>query len=168
MLLSALIVAAAIVWAASRLSPAAAPPAVDRRVMLDVLALFAPATGAVRDDPRALLAWQPLADTTRRLFPRECAAIDEAAGGTFPFSAAQVEGAHARWTADWLTWERNHDAVCKLKAATVEHELGEARSTAYGRARLDAVEHEKLEQYQRRYEEYTRVARGLQGLMKKP
>jgi hypothetical protein len=32
------------------------------------------------------------------------------------------------------------------------------------RARLDAVEREKLETYQRRYEEYVRVAKALQAL----
>jgi hypothetical protein len=166
-ILSGLIVAAAIVWAVSRLTRPAAVPADDPRVALDVLSLLAPANGAVRDDPRAVLLWQPLADIVRRLYPKACARLDEAAGGTFPFSVAEIEDAHARWTADWLSWERSHDAACKLKAATVEHELGEARSTAYGRARLEAVEREKLEQYQRRYEEYTRVARALQALVRK-
>jgi hypothetical protein len=34
------------------------------------------------------------------------------------------------------------------------------------RARLDAVEQEKLEIYQRRYAEYVRVAKALQALVK--
>jgi hypothetical protein len=34
------------------------------------------------------------------------------------------------------------------------------------RARLDAVEREKLELYQRRYEEYVRVSKALQSLSK--
>ena len=34
------------------------------------------------------------------------------------------------------------------------------------RARLDAIEQEKLELYQRRYAEYVRVAKALQALVK--
>jgi hypothetical protein len=47
----------------------------------------------------------------------------------------------------------------------IEHELGERISSPLGRARLDAVEREKLERYQRRYEEYTRTSKGLQALI---
>ena len=166
-LLGALIVAAAIVWAAARASRSGAPePARAPGALTELLALFAPAATAVREDPRALLTWQPLAVTARRLFPKECALLDQASGGTFPFTADQMQDAHARWTTDWLTWERNHDAACKLKTATVAHELGDAATSAYGRARLDAVDREKLDQYQRRYEEYTRIARALQALTK--
>src|SRR5215471_4943737 len=39
-----------------------------------------------------------------------------------------------------------------------------ARWTTDGRARLDALEREKLDLYQRRYEEYVRVAKALQKL----
>jgi hypothetical protein len=52
-----------------------------------------------------------------------------------------------------------------LKAAAIEEELGERTASPYGRARLDAVERDKLERYQRRYEEYTRTSRGLQALI---
>ena len=106
-----------------------------------------------------------LATTARKLYPKEFAALDHASGTTFPFSADLIERAHSRWTADWLAWERTHDGDCKLKAATVEHELGDAVDSAYGRARLDAVEREKLDRYQQRYEEYTRVGKGLQALI---
>ena len=122
---------------------------------------------AAAGDPRALLAWHPIVTAARTLYPQDFAAIDRAFGSVFPFGPEQIERAHARWTADWLAWERRHDAECKLKAATVEHELGESVNSGFGRARLDAVEREKLDQYQHRYEEYTRVAKGLQALIRR-
>lgn len=115
-----------------------------------------------------MLTWQPLAATARQIFPDEFAALDKAAGGAFPFSDEQIHAAHARWTADWLAWERSHDAEYKLKALLVEQELGDTLASAGGRARIDAIERDKLDQYQRRYEEYTRIARGLQALVSKP
>jgi hypothetical protein len=127
---------------------------------LSIVALFGPAVAAVQDDPKALLAWQPLAATVRRLFPEECASLDAAAGASFPFSADTISAAHARWTAAWLAWEGTHDATYKLKTAVAEREV----DAPGGRARLDAVEREKLDLYQRRYEEYIRVAKALQKL----
>ena len=127
---------------------------------LSLITLFGPAITAVQDDPKALLVWQPLAATIRKLFPEECASLDAANGATFPFSAELISAAHARWTADWLAWERTHDATYKLKTAVAEQEL----DAPGGRARLDAVEREKLDLYQRRYEEYIRVAKALQKL----
>ena len=86
------------------------------------------------------------------------------AGGAFPFSHDRLQSAHAQWTADWLAWERTHDAEYKLKAAVVEQDIAVAGSSAVLRARLDAVESEKLDLYQRRYQEYVRVAKALQAL----
>jgi hypothetical protein len=127
---------------------------------LSLVGLFGPAAAAVQDDPKALLVWLPLAATARRLFPEECASLDAAAGSSFPFSADVISAAHARWTADWLAWEGTHDATYKMKIAVAQQE---ADSPA-GRARLDALEREKLDLYQRRYEEYVRVAKALQKL----
>jgi hypothetical protein len=127
--------------------------------------MFAPAVSAAAADPRAILVWQPLAGTARQLFPEEFAQIDAAAGGRFPFSKERLEAAHAHWTADWLAWERTHDSEYKLKAAVAEQELVAAGPSPVLRARLDAVEREKLELYQRRYEEYVRVAKALQALL---
>jgi hypothetical protein len=65
-----------------------------------------------------------------------------------------------------LTWERTHDAEYKLRAAALEEEAeraGDARSPV-ARARIEAVEREKLERYQQRYEEYVSVAKGLAAL----
>jgi hypothetical protein len=127
---------------------------------LSIAALFAPAIAAVQDDPKALLVWHPIAAAVRKLFPDECASLDTSVGGTFPFSTDVVSSAHARWTADWLAWESNHDATYKMKTAAAAQEAdGPA-----GRARLDAIEREKLDLYQRRYEEYIRVAKALQKL----
>jgi hypothetical protein len=131
-----------------------------RERTLSIVALFGPAVAAVQDDPKALLVWQPIAATVRKLFPEECAALDASAGSSFPFSADVMSAAHARWTADWLAWEGTNDATYKMKIAVAEQE---ADSPA-GRARLDAVEREKLDVYQRRYEEYIRVAKRLQKL----
>jgi hypothetical protein len=129
------------------------------------MALFAPAIAAGREDPRVILSWQPLAVMARKLFPEECAELDRASGTTFPFSADQIQAAHARWTADWLAWEQRYDSECKLKVAEIEAALSAPESAPLRRARLDAVEREKLERYQSRYTEYVKVAKALQALM---
>jgi hypothetical protein len=168
LLLAAVIVGAALITAAwivaGRRSTAAAgsQSAADRR--LEILSAFAPGIAAAAEDPRALLVWQPLASTARSLFPDDFAAIDRAAGKTFPFSSEFIQAAHARWSTDWLAWETSHDAEYKLKAATVEEELRTSAATPALRARLENVEREKLERYQRRYEEYTRVSKALKQL----
>jgi hypothetical protein len=126
----------------------------QRNRELSLAALFAPAIERAHQDPRVLLTWQPLAKTLRGRFPVEFAALD--AGSTFPFSKDFLSQAHARWTADWLAWEKSHDATYKMKALAVSQA---------DRAQIDAVEREKLELYQRRYEEYVRVAKALQSLI---
>ncbi len=120
--------------------------------------------GAAAGDPRAVLAWEPLARTGRQLFPEEFARIDRAAGISFPFGVDRIEAAHSQWTADWLTWERTHDAEYKVKSAAVEEELARSNGSPVVRARLDAVERDKLDLYQQRYAEYVRVAKALQAL----
>ena len=163
---AAAIVAAAVVWAGARIAralehpPAGAAPART----LALLELFAPAWAAADADPRALLAWQPLARAARQLYAEDFAALDRASGGTFPFTADQIQAAHGRWTADWLAWERAHDAEYKLKAAAAEQEFEASGGALLARAKLDAVEREKLDLYQRRYQEYVQVAKALQRL----
>ena len=167
-LLAALIVAGAIGWAAlmivGELRATRGGAGTNDR-LAPLLALFAPALTETQQDPRAFLVWQPIAKAARQLFPEEFAALDRATGGTFPFAAERIEAAHARWTADWLAWELAHDTEYKLKAALAEHELAAQGGSAIARARLDAVEREKLELYQRRYAEYVRTAKALQALM---
>ena len=90
--------------------------------------------------------------------------LERAAGGPFPFTPEQVQAAHAQWTADWLAWERTHDGEYKLKAAIVEQERAASGGSAVLRGKLDAVEREKLDSYQRRYSEYVRIAKALQAL----
>jgi hypothetical protein len=167
LLLSALIVAVAVFWSGVRIAGALAtrPDATPRTA--ELLALFASAAAAARQDPKQLLVWQPMAVTARKLFPREFAALDEAAGRAFPFSVEDLQAAHSRWTADWLAWERTHDAECKMKVALLEQEMGDRLSTPAGRVRLDALERDKIDRYQRHYEEYTRIAKGLQALAPK-
>jgi hypothetical protein len=124
-----------------------------------LLALFAPAAGEAREDPKRLLAWQPAVGAARRLFGPAMARLDEAAGGGYPFSAADARDAHARWTTAWLAWERAHDEECRLKAAAAE-----ARGGADARAALTALERDRLERYQHRYEEYVRVGKALKAI----
>jgi hypothetical protein len=126
---------------------------------------LSPAISAAQSDPKSLLAWQPVANMARQLFPAELAMLDRAAGGSFPLSKARFEAAHAQWTADWLVWEQSHDAEYKLKAAVAEQALADAGGSSIMRARLEVVEREKLEMYQRRYSEYVRVAKALQALI---
>lgn len=132
--------------------------------MLAILQTLAPGVGAAQADPRALLIWHPLARVARQVFPIEAAALDRAAGATFPFTSDQIQAAHARWTAEWLAWERLHDAEFKQKAAELEQEISASGGSAAARARLDAVEREKLDLYQRHYQEYVQVAKALQAL----
>jgi len=131
---------------------------------LALVALFAPGLTAAQQDPRALLVWHPLAKMVRELFPAECAALDRASGAPFPFTPEQIESAHARWTTDWLAWERTHDASYKLKAAVAEQELAASGGSAAMRAKLETVEREKLDLYQQHYSDYVRVAKALHAL----
>jgi hypothetical protein len=167
-LISALLIAAAIVWS-TRLVVSAIrrPDRGDERASreLALVQLFAPAIADAERDPRVVAIWQPIAQSTRARFAEEFAALDRAFAGGFPFSAAQIEAAHATWTADWLGWERAHDAQYKLRAGEMEHQPGV--DPAVMRARLESIEREKLDLYQRRYEEYVRVAKALQSLIKK-
>ena len=135
-----------------------------RARQLAIVALFAPALARVQDDPKALLIWQPLAKTLRAQFPEELTALDAAAGATFPFSKDALADAHAKWTTEWLAWEATHDATYKLKASQAQQELQDNAGSAAARAKLDAIEREKLDTYQRRYEDYIRVAKALQRL----
>ena len=130
-----------------------------------LLTLFAPALTAAQQDPRALLVWEPIAIAARQLFPEEFASLDRAMGGRFPFTSERIEAAHSQWTADWLAWELAHDTEYKLKVAVAEHELAAQGGAAVARARLDAVEREKLGLYQRRYAEYVQTAKALQALI---
>lgn len=165
----AVLIAAALWWSAQQVigELRAAREEAGRGRTLALLELFAPALRDAEQDPRSLLAWQPCAAVARRLFPAECAALDRAAGSTFPFTPDQLQAAHAKWTADWLAWERTHDAAYKLKAAAAEQETG-ANASSSLRSRLDAIEQEKLDLYQRRYSEYVRVAKALQALTAAP
>ena len=79
--LAAIIVAVAIVVSGGRIVTglkAAAGEERRRARQLSIAALFAPALSQVQDDPKALLAWQPLAKTLRVQFPQEFAALDTA------------------------------------------------------------------------------------------
>jgi len=164
-LVGLLVIAVVLLFVSTRII-AAIDTARREATIRDLQAIFAPGIQAVQDDPRRFLTWYPIAQASRRLFPDAFRTLDEAAGKTFPFSREQVEEAHARWTAEWLAWERSHDGEYTLKTAALQEELargGEA-STPIGRARLAALEREKLERYQERYQQYILTARALQAL----
>jgi hypothetical protein len=128
-----------------------------------LLATFAPAAAAAQHDPKQILVWHPLAQTSRKLFPDAFKELDAAAGGAFPFTREQLKAAHSRWTAEWLAWERAHDAEYALKTAQVQDEIDRVQGQASPllRTRLAAVEQQKLERYQQRYEEYIKTAKAL-------
>jgi hypothetical protein len=128
-----------------------------------LLALFGPAAATAHEDPRQLLSWYPVARSARKVFPEAFTRLDAAFGGTFPFNKDQLQAAHARCTSDWLAWERAHDAEFSLKAAQVEDEIsrGAGPASPLLRTRLAALEQQKLELYQRRYEEYIKTAKAL-------
>ena len=135
--------------------------------ILKLLATFGPVAERARSDPRVLLAWYPTAEAARRTFPDAFAAIDQNGTNRFPFGAPQLEAAHARWTADWLEWERSHDAEYRQKTEAIEGALDRSTGAASqaARARLDTLERAKLERYQRRYEEYVQTSRALANLI---
>jgi hypothetical protein len=166
-LVAALIVAGAVIWGAQAVAREARAWRAERahERTLRLLALFAPGVDAAAADPRALLTWQPLAAAARKMFPEEFAALDRAFGAPFPFSKERLQAAHARWTTEWLGWERSHDGEYKLKAATAEGDLQASGGSPIVRARLEAIEREKLDLYQRRYEEYVRIAKALQAFI---
>ena len=90
-------------------------------------------------------------------------------GGLHDHIKAQkvVEDAHAKWTAEWLAWEHHHDADFRKRTSVLEAELQAAgqEHTPDGHARIAALEDEKLQSYQRRYEEYVQVGKGLTDLL---
>ena len=143
----------------------------DRRerdaAIQSVLQTFGPAQAAALADPRQLVTWYPLAQAARKLQPSAFVAIEAALGRPFPFTREQVEQAHAKVSTDWLAWEQAHDEEYRLKAAAAEQELARATGEAatLARARLDRVQHEKIERYQQRYAEYIRTAKALQALL---
>ena len=129
-----------------------------------LLASVGPATA--RADGRELLGWRRVAAMLREVLPEAVRTIEQGTGQPFPFPREVTEDAHARRTADWLAWERAHDIRFRQRTSDLETELrgsGEM-DTAAGKARLAALDDEKLQDYQRRYEEYVRVGRELAAL----
>ena len=134
--------------------------------LLRLLALFGPSVARVETEPRELMPWSHVAGCGRTLFPRAFRDLDEANGGRFPFSADLIESVHARWTAGWLAWERDHDIEYKRRATEIEHQLidVDAGRAATLRVELAGVEQEKLQRYQERYEEHVRIAKAIGAL----
>ena len=132
-----------------------------------LLMTFGPVAASAQEDPRRVLAWYPIAMMSRKLFPDAFRELDAASGSTFPFTKEHLHATHARCTADWLAWERAHDTEYSLKAATLEDEIAHAggQPSPLLRTRLAALEREKLERYQQRYQEYIEGSKALKALM---
>jgi hypothetical protein len=135
-----------------------------RSSVQQLLATFASAAAAVQHDPQKLLAWYPLVRTSRALFPDAFKDLDAASGGSFPFTREQIQNAHSRCTAEWLAWERAHDAEYSVKTAEVQDVIDRSSATPLLRTRLAALEQQKLALYQQRYEEYIKTAKALAAL----
>ena len=140
------------------------------QILLQLLAAFGPAIAVGRKDPEMFVAWSRLAEAARMLFPESFAKLDDSVAGRFPFSQEAIEAAHARWTADWLAWERQHDIEYKSKEATIEVALESASEVEQAslRVQLVAVTEEKLQSYQARYEEYVRIGKAITSLEGSP
>lgn len=165
-----LLAAAAAVACAVALWRIAAEIAGRRRdaIVIAQLAMFGPVIAAANQDPRLLLAWYPIAQANRKLFPDAFRELDRAAGSTFPFPKELLKAAHAKCSSDWLAWERAHDAEFSLKTADVQREIdaeghSASQASSFLRTRLAAIEQQKLERYQQRYEEYIKTAKALAG-----
>ncbi len=119
---AALIGSAAVAWGANRIASELrnAMQQQKRAQVLTIAQLFAPAIAASQTDPRAILTSQPLARALRGVLPDAFDALDRASGATFPFTSDRIQAAHAQWTAEWLTWERAHDAEYKARAADAQ------------------------------------------------
>ena len=139
----------------------------EHKEQLMAVLLTASAAAIARAEPRELLAWQSTAKTVRRLFPDVVAELESKGGESFPIPRKVAEDAHAKWTAEWLAWESQHDAEFRKRTSVLEAELkaGGHEHSPDGHARIAALEDEKLQSYQRRYEEYVQVGKGLTDLL---
>jgi len=135
-------------------------------VLIGLLSSFGPAVVEGKRDPHSLVAWAEVARTARLVFPDAFCRLDNAAGGRFPFSPTSIDAAHARWTADWLAWERQHDLEYKNRANQAEGDVlaTDREGSEELRSRLAAITQEKLQTYQDRYEHYVRVGKAIAAL----
>lgn len=131
-----------------------------------LLATFGPAVARVQVEPRELVGWASVAKTARALLPDAFKELDVAHGARFPFPETVIDATHARWTSQWLAWEREHDLEYKQKASQVEAELERVSAADSPRlhSQLASIEQEKLQRYQERYEEYVRVGKAMSEL----
>ena len=109
------------------------------------------------------MAWAAVARAARNAFPEASARLDAAANGRFPFSRELVEAAHARWTAD--CWPGSGSTMSNTRSAVAAAEqaldAAPADQAAALQLRLAAINQEKLQTYQERYEHYVRVGKAI-------
>ena len=136
------------------------------QILIQLLNLFAPAIARARENPCEMIAWSDAARGARKLFPDAFRELEAVKGARYPFSHEILEAAHTQWTTQWLSWERKHDVEYKHKAGVVEQEFdhADAAQAALVRTRLEAIQDEKLQNYQQRYENYVKVSKVLAAL----
>ena len=136
------------------------------QILIHLLATFGPAMVTGRRDPESFVVWAEIAGVARVIFPEAFVQLDTAVGGRFPFSPEVVEAVHARWTADWLAWERQHDLDYKGRASAVEVALAEGADDEVLnlRTQLSSINQEKIQTYQDRYESYVRISKAIRAL----
>jgi hypothetical protein len=138
----------------------------QEQVLIQLLKMFAPAIVRARENPCEMVAWSDAARGARTSFPDAFRKLEAVNGARYPFSHEMVEEAHAQWTTQWLAWEQKHDLEYKQKAGVVEQEVdrADAAQAALTRTRLEAIQDEKLQKYQQRYEHYVKVSKALAAL----
>ena len=121
------------------------------------------------NDPRVILGWANSFNTIRKLFPVTIKRIEQISGRSFPISDDFIDAAHARCTAEWLAWERKHNAEYQEKTALLEADIAATDRMADPeiRAKYARLEDEKLQSYQQRYEEYVSIGKALAELQQK-
>lgn len=140
-----------------------------QEILMQLFRMFSVPITQAQADPKVLARWSELSVQMRGLFPDIFRKVEASSGVPFPFSFELIESAHAKWTSDWLAWERKHDLEYKERIRAVESELNKVSEsisdeTSALRSRLNAIELEKLGRYQERYEEYVRVGKTIAEL----
>ena len=139
----------------------------QHREQVAALLLTSVGPAVARADGRELLGWRSVATALREVLPD--AVRDHRAGhGSSPFRF-RGRSSTTPTPAGRPTGSRGngrHDIRFRQRASALEAELrGSGRvDTASGQARLAALDDEKLQDYQCRYEEYVRVGKALAAL----
>ena len=75
-----------------------------------------------------------------------------------------MQAAHAQWTADWLAWERTHDAEYKLKAVRGSSTNWRRGGSPVARAQAGRHRAGEARSVSAAIPDYVQVAKALQSL----